>query len=91
LPGPRGAGRATAFELVERSAVEPSPFVAPGIPPSGRAHAELASLDTDEIAILARAFSIYFQLVNLAEERSGSASSGAVRAPRARAPRRFTR
>jgi phosphoenolpyruvate carboxylase len=34
-----------------------------------RLHAELASLDLDRAATVATAFSVYFQLVNLAEER----------------------
>jgi phosphoenolpyruvate carboxylase len=61
---------APALELVERVR-ERTIALRRGGDPAVRAalDAELASLDTHEIAILARAFSTYFRLVNLAEEK----------------------
>ena len=61
---------AAALELVERVRERTIALRRDGDPTIRAAlDAELAGLGTGEIAILARAFSTYFQLVNLAEEK----------------------
>src|SRR6187200_1108823 len=64
------------FELVERirrrtialRRGDPAVVSAPDAERARLAH-EIASLDLDKAAAVARAFTLYFQLVNLAEER----------------------
>jgi phosphoenolpyruvate carboxylase len=58
------------LELVERCRLRSIAFCETGDETAGRAlAAEIDSLDVDLAEALARAFSLYFQLVNLAEER----------------------
>ena len=63
-------GGASLLELVERSRLRSISFRETGDPEAGEAlAAELDSLSIDQAEALANAFSLYFQLVNLCEER----------------------
>lgn len=60
----------TALELVERIRGHASAFRRTGDPDARRAlAAELAALDAGRLEVLVRAFSAFFQLANLAEEK----------------------